>query len=112
MTTVLRGSWAGTLSAALAAIFLVAGLSGADTATLKNGITVVGAVGSSGSIINPEAVRVGGVELKSVVYFDNGLTRTFVPKNQIVPPLGTSPAINSEKISLTQPGRLMLVSSY
>src|SRR5207237_2590087 len=34
---------------------------------------------------------------------DNGLTRTFVPKNQIVGGLGKPPGISYEKISLTQP---------
>src|SRR3954470_5213191 len=100
MATMLRGGWAGSLSAGVLALLFFAGLCWAETATLKNGMTVDGSPDSTGSIVNPAAVRVGAVELKSIVYFDNGLTRTFVPKNQIVGGLNPSPAISYEKISL------------
>jgi predicted esterase len=95
-----RGHYCALFFLSLGAWLATASAGKCETLTLKNGMVLEGSVGNIASIgADPAA---GGSELKQIYIIDNGLTRTFVGSNQILPNVDTKPLAAIERIKVPQ----------
>jgi predicted esterase len=76
------GAWVGAVVCLVAPVVLMAG-----TITLDDGRVLAGRMGLASAVVeDPEkpAKQAGEADVKLILFVDNGLTRTFVPKGRVV----------------------------